>query len=209
MTIVANSSPAGEFFIVESCLLGGQFSQNPETGQWNSTEIMFYADYHVFDKSIGFSIYDAKKEAYTLPSSRFYIYESAKEKLSEIDAQFPGRLDMQFVLGKLKAYFEGLPESVYLKGKVSDFAGFCEQCGKDHADRYKFCFFPAVPSTILKEASLDICWEFGCHGRSIHGTLADTGEKAIALLIQMHQTAEEQYKPKLQHAMNVLQRHRG
>lgn len=209
MTAITHSSPAGEFFVVESCLLGGQFSQDPKTGRWDSTQIVFYADYYVSGKSIGFSIFDAQKDTYTLLPSVFYAYEAAEEKLSEIDAEFPGLMDTVSILGKLKAYFTGLPESVYIQAKVTDYGEFCEQCGKDHADRYKFCFFPAVSGTVLDEDSLDICWEFGCHGRSIHGTVAENGEKAMELLMQMHNIAEEQYKPELQRAMDVLQRRMG
>lgn len=201
-------SPAARFFRDESFILAGGRFQDPKTREWTFTEISFYLNFAPYAHGIQMSIWDSEKREYEMEPTFFEEYVPMQEKLSEINAKYPGKIEVQNLLDKAHIYFEGIGESVYIEDKVTDEEADCEQCGDYNVDAFEFRYFPAVPNSFLEEASLDLHWQFGCYGGlKIHGTFDEKAQEALDTLNHMFSVASDEYQEEIKYAYDTVKKH--
>lgn len=201
-------SPVSKLLSGSSALLSGGRFQDPETRKWTFTEVMLYVDFLMYDHGVELNIFNSETHEDELKTVRFADSVSLEEKLSDIASTYPGKVKIKPIMDKARAYFAGIGEAVYIESKVTDDESSCEQCGDYNVDTYEFHFFPAVPGSVLKEASLDLHWQFGCYGgKAIRGTFDDNAQEALDMLAHMLELALDEYKPEIQNAIDTVTKH--
>lgn len=201
-------SPVSRILRDENIILAGDRFQDPQTRNWTFTEVTLYVDFNVYTHAIQMSIWDSEKREYELEPVLFGNHAPLQEKLSEINVKYPSKVKVQDILDKARIYFDGIGESVYIEDKVTDYEADCEQCGDYNVDNFTFQYFPSVAGSALKDASLDLHWNFGCYGGiKIHGPFDENAKKALETLYQMYDQADEEYLKEIQDAIDTVEKH--
>lgn len=201
-------SPASRLFSGGSSLLAGGRFQDPETRKWTFTEVTLYVDFLMYDRGVELNIFNSETHEDELKTVRFRDIASLEEKLSDISSKYPGKVKVKPIMDKARIYFAGIEDAVCIDGKVTDDESSCEQCGDYNVDIYEFQFFPAVFGSVLKDASIDLHWQFGCYGgKALHGTFEDNGQEALDMLMHMLELASDEYKADIQQAIDTVREH--
>lgn len=201
-----NSTPAEVTFPQQSLVLSGDRKQDPETREWEFTEVTFYLDYNFDDRSISIEVFDDVTR--TSLVGREYIKNSADALaiIEAIDVQYPGKIKVAKLKKTFKLFFEVGVGAVAIDTPVTDTDYTCDQCGDYNVDTMKFLYVPGVKGTDFEEGSIELHWEYGCYGGlKVEGTYSDKADEAIEILNRaINAASKKSYKRKLREAVTAL-----
>lgn len=202
-----NSLPLDSLFPEQSVVLSGTRKQDPVTREWEFTECIFYLRFDFDDACISISVFDDVTRSYIYGTEYVTSLERAVSLLQEIDAAYPGHINVKKLTAKCKLFLRVAENAVSIKTPVSDYSDSCDQCGDYNVDILRFLYVPAVEGAKLREGSLDIHWDYGCYGGSmIQGSYEDYREQAEELLGRaLSMASSKKYKKEIRRALNSLE----
>lgn len=200
-----NTSPVRELLDQEMIVLAGHVGENVDTNRWENTEIVFYLNMYIEDKSLGILVHDFGMRQDYLPATRYSDYDSAAVVLKKLMEEFPGRMDKEKMLGSVKTYFAGLKDSVASSGEIHLSPEECNFCNGLNFDDYRFVYFPAVPGTLLDKASLELTWDYGCYrSDTVAGAFEDVAAEVSTMLEEILDYADDEPRIYIQQALDAV-----
>lgn len=201
------STPATRYFKSSRINLSGERIYNDETESWDGGEVILWVNYHFDRQNVSLEVYDDAQNGYRteVEAEDFNTVVSTLQGLAEVYPDKKTSLDA--LLPAMKVFFQAIPGMFANEADVTnvDF-GSCSRCGDYNVDKFYFIYVPAVPGTVLTEASLGLHWDFGCYGgREEAGTFDEVAEEVRQILSDMLKHADNNRKKGIRELISVVE----
>lgn len=132
-------------------------------------------------------------------------YPDAEAVIRAIDKEYPGRIELDSFLPKVRSFFESLYRSYTSSGTVAEVNGYCGSCGTSGHNEFAFLFVPAVPDSPHDKASLNLSWDYGCYGgEALGGEFDEVRKPVLEMLYRMRVSAGREAKREITKMIRVI-----